>query len=525
MKKKKVIAAFLSFFMVMTVMSGCGQDTTETPPSSETASESSEETTSSEAEKEIVPTTVSMLYRDNANYPYKPDWQVLELIKEHTGVTLDIQAVPSSDYETKKQLVFNSGNIPDIINTFSKTQDALSGLLLPISDYEDDVPNYKAYIKDHNFRENIDNTRLSDGKYYTLPVKALDTRLQDQQWLVRKDILEKNNLPIPTTLDELHDVGVKLKELYPDSTPITNRFGSGNFINGISRGFGTIAGGLLGDGADYIEETDSWVFAPSTDNWKNMLKYTRSLIADGVLDQEFGTLTSTVYEQKIVQGSTFIMFDWVANIRRYNPQGKENDPDYEVIPIYPLKGTDNNYALKWNNPWGQGWHFPSDLKDRESLQGVLNLIDWGFTDEAKTMLTFGIEGETYKNVDGVLHYLDDDIDYCATAGLDNNAFAMRENSDFLFSTLTKEQIELFDKIAKDDCVTAPNPASPLSIDEMEETKIYAANITDYANSYMEKVIFGKESLDNWDNFVKECENKGSKKLIDTYNSAWENRAK
>lgn len=469
--------------------------------------------------------TISMLYSDNASYPYKEDWKVWDIIEEKTGVTFDIQAVPESDYESKKQIVFNSGDIPDIVTkTFAEPEDAMSGLLLPISDYEDKMPNFKKFIEDNNLREELDNKKMADGKYYTLPVKAHTSRIQDQQWLIRTDVLEENNLPIPTTLEELHEVGMKLKEIYPDSTPITNRFGTGNIMAGISSAFGTNAGWSIESGMYYDDSTDKWVFSPTSDNWKEMLMYTNQLIEDGVLDQEFGTLDSTVYEQKVVQGSTFIMYDWTPNISRYNLEGKQNDDNFNIEPIYPIKGQDDNYAVAWKSQFGQGWVLPASLEGTEKLDEILKFIDWCYTDEAETLLTFGVEGESYVvNEDGILNYLEDNVDYCATMGLDNNSITIREHQDFLYRALNKEQVDLFKKIAEDGCVPAPNPSSPLTVEQIEETKIYTSTLLDYANSMMENFIFGKESFDNWDKFVKECESKGSTKLEKEYNDAWKNR--
>ena len=366
---------------------------------------------------------------------------------------------------------------------------------------------------------------MADGKYYTLPVKAHTSIIQDQQWLVRTDILEENNLKVPTTLDELYEVGVKLKEIYPDSTPITNRFGSGNLMAGISSGFGTNAGWTIGNGMYYDTDTDKWVFSPASDEWKEMLQYTNKLVEGGVLDQEFATLDSTVYEQRIVQGQTFFMYDWAGNIARYNLQGKESDENYNVTPVYPMKGVDDKYAVAWKSQSGQGWVFPATLADdKDQLDAVLKLIDWCYTDEAETLLTFGTEGETFvKDENGILKYKDQNVDYTATMGLNNNSLAVREHKDSLFGALNAEQVALFDKIAEDGCVPSPNPESPLSIEKVQETKIYASTLLDYANSMMENFIFGKESFDNWDEFVKGCEERKCRDLEKEYNDAWKAR--
>ena len=127
-----------------------------------------------------------------------------------TGITLNMTVVPSSDYETKRQTVMaDPDSMPDIISHyFALSEDAMSGLLLPISDYEDQMPNYKKFIEENGLRELVDAQRSADGKYYTLPTKARTSQLKDQLWLVRTDIFEKNNIKVPTTIDEMYDAGV-----------------------------------------------------------------------------------------------------------------------------------------------------------------------------------------------------------------------------------------------------------------------------------------------------------------------------
>lgn len=521
MKFKKLMAASLAASMAL--LAGCTSEPANKDVNDNASTENQGSEQSGDDSEVKKPFEVTMLYCDNANYPVKDDWMVFKEIEEKTGAKIKVQAVPESDYVAKQQIVFNSGDIPDIVTkTFPKAEDALAGLLLPISKYEDQMPNFKKFIDDNGLRQELENTKMSDGNYYGLPVKAHTSKIQDQQWLIRKDIFDKNNIPVPKTLEDVYEAGKKLKEIYPDSTPITNRFGADNIMSGISGGFGTIAGWTIGDGMYYDADKDEWEFAPTTENWKKMLEYTNKLYKDGVLDPEFGTLDSGIYEQRIITGKTFIMLDWVGNIKnRYAIEGPKNDPDFDIQPIYPPTGPDGDYALNWKASWGQSWVLPASLEeDPDHLKEVLSFIDWCYTDEAETLLTFGKEGETYKTVDGINQFIDSEIKYDALYGLNNNCLNVREDKGFLYGTLTPEQVEVFDKIAADGCVPTPNPASPLTPDQIEETKVYSSSLLDYTKTMMESFIFGKESLDNWDKFVATCKEKGSDKLVEAYNKSW-----
>ena len=526
--KKKVLAVLLASAMIASVLTGCGEKpATETETKAETETETETETEGDAVEEEVAvvdplaePATISMLYSDNASYPLNEEWPVLQWIKDETNVTLDLQPVPESDWEAKKEIVLNSPDMPDIIaRSFASSTDVAAGIILPISQYEDRMPNFQKYIEEKGLREALDGTRFADGNYYTLPCKSRDVKLQDQQWLIRTDILEKNDIAIPTTMEEMYEAGVKLKEIYPDSTPITNRFGSANIMTGFSAAYGTIAGWTIGDGMYYDHTAKEWVYAPTSDGYKQMLEYVAKLVKDGVLDQEFGTLDSTVYEQRIVQGETFMMYDWTGNIERYNKQGVEIDADYNVTPVFPPMGAEGKYGVAWKQFWDQGYILSAALADdEEHLNQVLAYLDWGFTDEAQTLLTFGKEGETYKvNENGNKVYLDPTTDYMAAFGLDNNSLCIREDVDFLYGKLNAEQVALFDKIAAENAVPYVNPQSPLTPEELEESQMYTGTLLDYVNQMTEKTIFGGEDAPSWDEFVAECEAKGATKLVELYN--------
>jgi len=522
MKKKKVLSAFLALAMATSLFSACGDK----DKSSEATSSAADTTASSSAEPVIRDATISMLYIDNANYPYKADWQVLKTIKEKTGITLDMTVVPSSDYETKRQTVMaDPDSMPDIISHyFALSEDAMSGLLLPISDYEDQMPNFKAFIENNGMREELDAQRAADGKYYTLPTKARSTKLQDQQWLIRTDIFEKNNIKVPTTLDEMYDAGVKLKKLYPESTPITNRFGTGNIMTGFAGAYGTIAGWTIGDGMYYDHNAKTWEYAPTSDKWKKMVTYVNKLLKDGVLDKEWATLDSTVYEQKIVEGKTFMMYDWAGNIVRYNNQGKAVDPAYNVEPIYPPKGEGDNYVLGWAASWKQGTVFSAKVKDKPYFEDLLRYIDWCFTDEAEVLLTFGIEGETFKVEDGTMKYIDpENVKYDAEYGLSNNSLCFRESADIFYGSFEPEQKALLQKIHSDGVIKVPNPASPLSAEQIEDTKLKNTESLDIANQAMVTFINEGVTDEKWAAYVKKIDS-FAKEYTKMFNDEWAKRS-
>ncbi len=519
--KRRIFASMLASTMVLGVLTGCGGSSSSSSSSSSASSSEPVATVDKEAVATGEAVTISAMYVDNTSYPYKADWAVWDWITEGANVIIEPLVVPSADYATKRDMMMSSGDLPDIITfTFPTDADIASGVLLPISKYEDQMPNYQKFIDENGLRAEIDSKRSADGHYYNIPVKVHTTRSQPQQWIIRTDVFEEHNLPIPTTMEEMLEVGVQLKELYPNSTPITNRFGSNTILQGLSQGFGTLAG--YADTMQYDYDTQEWHFAPVTEEYKEMLDYVNRLYTTGVLDAEFSTLDSPTYEQKIMQGETFIMYDWAQNIFRYEAASQVDNPDYNLCIIYPPEGLDGNYPLGWKASWSQSWVFPATLEDDpEKLAAVLALIDWSYTDEAELLLTFGIEGEHWDYQDnGTISFIDSSIDYYAAHGIGNNSLNVREHLSYIYGLLDDDALEVLEEIDNDDVVPMTNPASPLSMEDLEDMQVIISNLKDYTSTMMEKFIFGSSSLDDeWDAYVAECESKGYLKLEEKYADA------
>jgi len=541
-KTKRFLCIALALVMCLgLLLTGCSQKSNEESAKPDIGSsitdkdkgqEGSSEDVQSSAKVSDKPVTFTMLYSDNASYQLKEDWLVLEEIKRLTNVTLEPIKVPESDYATKRQIIINSGNMPDIITkTFASdvSEYALEGLFLPISDYLDKMPNFKKFLEEYGYDKEISNMKEADGKFYGLPVKADPVKYNLHQWLIRTDLFEKHNIPIPETMNDIYEAGKILKEAYPDAYPITNRFGSANILSMIGPAFGTVAGWGMGySGFHYDEEKDEWIFAPESDEYKAMLEYCNMLLKEGILDPEFTTLDSNVYEERVVNSETFILADWVGNELRYNKNGKEKDPDFNVQMIFPPKGP-GGYAVGAAQKYEQSWVISGEVKNKDYFDTFIKFLDWLYTDEAAVVVTFGVEGKTCKVVDGKYVYNDDitsgKIDHSREYGLDNNCLCVRRHPDWFAASKGEYISGLFNKMEELDVIGDIEPKIRLSAEDREVEKMYSTVLSDYINQMTEKFIYGKESFDNWDNFVKECKAKGADKLGELYNRVWKQQTK
>src|SRR5213596_3083676 len=101
--------------------------------------------------------------------------------------------------------LIGAGDAPFLIpKTYHPSEVAFvsSGAILPVSDYVNLMPNFRAKVKKWRLEPEIDAIRQSDGKYYLLP--GLHEKVKSGYSMsLRTDILDKHGLTLPTTWDEV----------------------------------------------------------------------------------------------------------------------------------------------------------------------------------------------------------------------------------------------------------------------------------------------------------------------------------
>lgn len=474
------------------------------------------------------PVTFSMMYSGQFN----PNYKCLKKMEELTNVTLKVTEIPDADFDTRAQLVINTGEeLPDIIcKTTPTIAQALSGVLLPISDYFDQMPNYMQFIRKHDLQYLIDDAMQSDGKVYQLPAKVQTRQSAEKQIMIREDIFKKHDIPIPTTYDELYEAAKRLKQIYPDTYPITVIYGNGNLLDMVAPSFGFFAGWSKGiDNFHYVKERDDWIFAPTSDEYKVMLEYLNKLYSEKLLHQEYATLSLDQYQQEISTNKTFIiMADWLGCDSDYNKALNEGGfTDAKVVPIYPLEGPKGTFLPPINHAL-QTMVISAQVAKKDYFPQFIRWIDWMYSPEGIDLWSWGIEGDSYtidsngtKQLSPEMKSISnpDGINMREVYGTNNNnlTFAYPDDLD----TMHPDHKALIEKEIASGTIPIRDPRIPLTEEDVEVQALYSTNLNDYVDQMTTKFIMGTESFGNWDKFVSECETKGADQLLKLYNEAWD----
>lgn len=134
--KRKLVTLLLAASMVVTALAGCGQTTSaETQESTEKESTTVQESTVEEEEPSIwnaegypivneeITLNVLLGIRDSDSIVDPDEMPAVQRLEELTGINLEWEVVKAADWSTKLNLMFTSGEYPDLIISNHNTVD------------------------------------------------------------------------------------------------------------------------------------------------------------------------------------------------------------------------------------------------------------------------------------------------------------------------------------------------------------------------------------------------------------------
>lgn len=321
-------------------------------------------------------------------------------LEEQAGVDITWDVRYNADWSEQKSLLLASpDSLPDVflgsicLNATDVSQNASYFLDLTPYITPEIMPNLCAAMEAEPALKAVCTSR--DGKIYSLPKKLpLRPTVCGYDMYINKDFLNALGMNVPTNLDELYAylVACGTKDPDGDGDP-SNNYGitgsaSSNKMSDdcryILRNFGTMVSrdgnymGLNNDGA--------LTFVPTTDNYKQAVKWMNALWNDGAIDPEYFTQDGSTAQSKFQNpngSQAGIVFAW--------SQDSEVGPNVNQFMVTEaIEGYDGNHYV-------EAATYYLDLADRELLittkcqdpEAVLRWADGFYTDLMSLQTFYG----------------------------------------------------------------------------------------------------------------------------------------
>ena len=341
--KKRVLAVVLSMAMVAGIVSGCGS--TQTEETAESMQESQKEAETADAAGSAQASGSTQTASESFNvtgYPIVNEPLTLKVmlgirdvdsltdldtmpsvmrLEEETGIDVEWEVIKGSDWDTKLNLMFASGDYPDIIIAPNVSVDyeeygVTQSLLIPLNDdlTSQYMPNYTSR---RQAEENDPTTSLvaSDGNKYSVGYLVGQNINTNQHYFINEKWLENLSLKMPETTDELKEVlkAFKNEDADADGDPtneIPLEMGLDTGFYGIRYILPLFGVPAHSDKWIYLDDDKKVVFAPTTDEFRKCMEWLNDCYREGLIDPEVISQDINTIETKLKEGNVGFFTAW-----------------------------------------------------------------------------------------------------------------------------------------------------------------------------------------------------------------------
>ena len=460
------------------------------------------------------------------------DLTVLGQLQERSGLTFDVIPGNFLDGQTDVNLLCAGGTYPDIINhadLYANGIDAAVNdeIIIDLKDHIlNEMPNLLASLKAYD-TDVIKQITTDSGYIAFFPELYMEPYVDNFALEVRRDLMEENNLEIPETYDELHDVLATLH----DTTGMQLGFNKDGFEQTLLAGFNLKPAGTMGS----MIVVDGEVRYPGVEeSMYDYLQMVRDWFAEGIIYSDFVSYESFMQNSALTAGNT--LFGGGGANAQTMQEAKMNGIELMALP-YPKK--DPGDAIK---VYGQGiisrcaaWSVSTQCSE-ENLNLICQLVDYIFSDEGTLLFNYGVEDEGFRlNADGQPEWTELITEYpggTTTAAMiyaigtpaeylpgiyDSHKFdygyddAMREVEEMILTASTGEYdypIGADNRISSEDLLTAAGLLSDLNT---------------YVSTTVLSWIHGQSELNDetWQAYVDTCYEMNLQDILDIYQDGYD----
>jgi len=469
-----------------------------------------------------------------------PPWENLEIFKKierRTGIQIRWDYT-GADWATQKALLLASGDLPDMFvgRTVLNETDVITNkeLFVPMDDLIAKYgPNVQAMFRDDPGMERM--ARAYDGKIYGLPMKMPYRPVTFQVWGINSNWLNKLNLKMPTTTDELYTVLKAFKERDPNGNGIADEipatflgsdFGENWGLNNFLCAFGVVT-----SGDHWLSVTNGKVqFIVAQEGFRDAVAYLHKLYSEGLLDQELFTQNRNMMVSKAdpPPGQPEIVGlggRWGRNFLF----GEERSESHYPL-VLPLKGPKGHQYWSYNPETAQSGKYSFEITRNCRLPEIA--MRWGdllYEQSTSLDLFYGPEGTSWRsNPNGTIVRLAPPAGFTGDWGwaFSTNDRAPGYTSDRVSNSMIQETLSERQQF-EDKKLFAPYypkewwPPVSMTPDELNELAILRTDIVGPSRTkYAEWITRGGVERE-YDAWVRQLNTMGLQRMLQIYQTAYD----
>ncbi|WP_091175596.1 extracellular solute-binding protein [Paenibacillus sp. 1_12] len=341
------------------------------------------------------PMDLSVMFYTSSNMQFThDDNEAIKFLEKKFNVHLNLMDVPIGDYTTKQNVVIASGDLPDVMVWNSFPDAGLSnyikqGAFMQLEKYIESAPTLKQFPQ-----KLWDNLKV-DGHSYLIPRPRPIVRTGV---VIRKDWLDKLNLPIPKTIDDFAKVAIAFAKNDPDGDGKANTYGiaTGSNLENLNPIF--LA---LGAGNGWLKQADGTLINSNiTPGMKQTLQLLRDLYAQGALSKDIAVQQGMVRKELQSGKAGMVVESYIVDYAQDITALKKVDPKAELIFIDPPVGPSGISGFNGTTGNAGGWLIPAKVKP-EKAKKIMEILDWEASPDGAHFGKFGVDGiHNTKNADG-----------------------------------------------------------------------------------------------------------------------------
>ena len=537
---KRLCALTMAAALLGSSLAGCGSKTTgdggtESASSGEVSA--SEENTGWDGTMPITEEPISITIAAK-QASYVSDWNglpVLEELEKRTNVHVDYQMVPEQGSTEKFNVMLAGNELPDafLSSDFTPAQlvsNGKNGIFLNIKDLlAENTPNFNKVLEEYPDVE-ADIT-APDGNIYAMPQLYMDfPSLGVNKLWFNDNWMEALDAELPTTMDELYDLMVRMHTEDPngngeqDELPLSNAQNNvDNLVTFFGGAYGVCNRGDKNKNIDFDEETQKVRYYPTTDGYKEMMKFFIKCYQEGLIDPELFTMDKTKLLAKGAEGKVGMFIQ---------PNTFYETADMTLTPLgEPLIGPEGDQLLSTISPMVCNVNGLIITATNPYPEETLRWVDYFYGDEGAELIWMGIKDETYyEDENGDFKYKDEYLDpfpqslgettcwmAIAWPGIKSEKFGGGVNHYGPKTMAANETLQDFQ----------PEEIWPQFMFEPEESdKVvqYESDLNSYIKDMQAQWITGRTDVDSsWNEFLSTLKTMGSEELTALYQAAYDRR--